>query len=53
MKTGVVKVRLEGLPEDVETALVELEVNHTLLSVSKLYENRNSEYVRLYIEMKI
>lgn len=49
----MLKVRLEGLPEEVQKGIESLEKQHQVLSVSKPYPNRNSEYVRCYIEMKL
>jgi hypothetical protein len=52
---GTLKVRLNGLPEVVEAMIVEMKENenYRVLSVSKVYEDRNSEYIRVYIEIEI
>lgn len=48
----IVKIRLQGLPEDIEKAIEGLKNCFQLLSVSDYYANRNSEYVRCYVEVK-
>ena len=46
----MVKLRVEGLPEEVEEKLKVLRLKFRVLSESGQYKNRNSEYVRVYIE---
>ena len=47
----MIKVRLEGLPEDVKKYLEKLKKNDRALQESKPYKNRNSEYVRVYLDI--
>lgn len=50
----MVKVRIEGLPEDVEKFTEQLEKDgYEFLQKSENYPNRNSEYVRRYVEIRI
>lgn len=48
----MVKLRLDGLPDEVQDTLDKSRELYELLSVSKPYPNRNSEYVRVYVEIK-
>lgn len=41
----MIKIRIEGLPE-------ELKKIYHILSESKQYKNRNSEYVRVYLDIE-
>ena len=49
------KVRLHGLPEEVEAMLVSFQEDerYEILSQSKIYEDRNSEYIRMYLEVRL
>jgi hypothetical protein len=47
---AIVKIRLHGLKEDVEKALESLRNTFIIHSISKPYENRNSNYVRVYVD---
>lgn len=50
----MVKVRIEGLPEDVEKFTERLEKDgYEFLQKSENYPNRNSEYVRRYVEIRL
>lgn len=51
----MVKVRIEGLPEEVEkvTELLEKDEKYEVLQRSENYPNRNSEYVRRYVEVML
>ena len=50
----MVKVRIEGLPEEVEKFTKQLEKDgYEFLQKSENYPNRNSEYVRRYVEIRI
>ena len=51
----MVKVRIEGLPEEVETFTELLEKNekYEFLQKSENYSNRNSVYVRKYVEIRL
>lgn len=46
---GQVRVRLNGLPEDVEKTAVALRVLMHVVEESADYPNRNSEFVRRYL----
>lgn len=50
----MVKVRIEGLPEEVEKFTKQLEKDgYEFLQKSKNYPNRNSVYVRKYVEIMV
>lgn len=49
----MVKIRITGIPGEVEEAVKKLEESFFILSKSGDYENRNSVYVRSYIEAEI
>ncbi|WP_092474238.1 DUF3970 family protein [Desulfotruncus arcticus] len=50
----MVKIRLQGLPAEVERMILSLrEKGYRILSESTQYQNRNSEYVRVYLDVKI
>ena len=51
----MVKVRIEGLPEEVEkfTELLEKDEKYEFLQKSENYPNRNSVYVRKYVEIRL
>lgn len=46
----MLKIRITGLSDEVEQATEMLNENFKILSKSDEYKNRNSEYVRVYIE---
>ena len=47
----MVKVRLMGLREDLLPMVLLLQDRYKVLSVSDFYPCRNSEYVRVYVEV--
>lgn len=51
----MVKVRIEGLPEEVETftELLEKDEKYEFLQKSENYSNRNSVYIRKYVEIMV
>lgn len=50
----MVKVRIEGLPEEVEKFTEQLEKDgYEFLQKSENYSNRNSVYVRKYVEIRL
>ena len=50
----MVKVRIEGLPEEVEKFTEQLKKDgYHFLMESDDYPNRNSEYVRRYVEIRL
>ena len=49
----MLKIRLEGLPEEVEAATLKLHEVYDVLSISKPYPNRNSKMIRIYVDMEL
>ena len=50
----MVKVRIEGLPEEVEKFTEQLEKDgYEFLQKSENYSNRNSVYIRKYVEIMV
>jgi len=50
----MVKCRLEGLPEEVAVLVEEMKSKGLdILAESKEYPNKNSQYVRVYIEIRM
>lgn len=49
----MIKLRIEGLPKEVEKVAQKLATYFEILSESKLCPNRNSQYVRKYVEAEI
>ena len=50
----MVKVRIEGLPDEVEKFSEQLKKDgYHFLMESDDYPNRNSEYVRRYVEIRL
>jgi len=51
----MLKIRIEGLPEEVEkvTELLEKDEKYEFLQKSENYPNRNSVYVRKYVEIRL
>jgi hypothetical protein len=47
----MVKIRVQGLPEDVEKVVDILNRCLNVLEESSSYKNRNSEYVRKYLDV--
>jgi hypothetical protein len=49
----MIKMRLEGLPEDIQKLVEDLKKKYEVLDVSKPYENRGtSKFVRVYVSVK-
>jgi hypothetical protein len=48
----MIKIRVSGLSEEVEEMVQSLKQNYCVMYVSGEYENRNSEYVRVYVELE-
>lgn len=46
----MVKVRIQGLPHEVKSAVAKLDKVFTVHEVSSPYPNRGSEYVRVYVD---
>ena len=50
----MIKVRIEGLPMEVEQFTEQLEKDgYEFLQKSENYPNRNSQYVRKYVEIRL
>lgn len=50
----MVKIRLEGLPEEIDAMVQSFSNNYEVLNVSKPYKNRGeTKYVRVYVEMSL
>jgi hypothetical protein len=48
----MIKVRLQGLPDEIERFVDDFKLNYEVLEVSDPYKNRNSEFVRVYVTIK-
>ncbi|MGG2201899.1 DUF3970 family protein [Paenibacillus validus] len=46
----MVKIRVQGLPSEIQTFLQTFREDYDILQESSEYPNRNSQYVRVYIE---
>ncbi len=50
----MVKIRLEGVLEEVEKAVPKLQKSFRILNVTDPYQNRNqSKYVRVYVDVEL
>lgn len=49
----MIKLRLTGLPADVQIAVEQLENIFSVLSASPVYHNRDSKFVRIYVGAEI
>lgn len=47
----MVKVRLQGLPDEVKEAAERLKERFNILEESSDYQNRNSQYIRVYMDV--
>lgn len=47
------RMRFECLPEEVESVVAGLKKGFRVIEVSKPYQNRNSEMVRIYVTVRI
>lgn len=47
----MIKLRIQGVPGDVDEFVESLERHYQFLSKSGHYQNRNSDYVRVYIDV--
>ena len=47
----MVKIRITGLPEELENFLTELKKFFFILNVSKSYKDSKSKYVRKYVDI--
>lgn len=48
----MIKLRVEGEPDEVQEKLLLIRMTFRVLSESKPYQNRNSVYVRVYIDIE-
>jgi len=48
----MVKIRLWGLPDEIEDAVKSLQEGFKILSESRQYKDKKSEYVRVYVEVE-
>ncbi|WP_176547942.1 DUF3970 family protein [Priestia aryabhattai] len=48
----MLKIRLQGLPHEIEAFINDFHEKYEVLSISDPYENRNSKFVRVYIEIQ-
>lgn len=49
----MIKVKLTGLPIEIEKATEVLKETFDVLDITKDYKNRNSPYVRLYADVEV
>jgi hypothetical protein len=49
----LVKLRITGLPADIQKALDLLNDSAIILSVSPYYRNRSSKYMRIYVNAEL
>lgn len=49
----MVKIRVQGTPEETKEAIEILKNSFEILQISNEYKNRNSEYVRIYVDITI
>ncbi|WMJ22713.1 hypothetical protein RBG61_12040 [Paludicola sp. MB14-C6] len=49
----MIKARITGLPQEVTKATQNLKNCFDVLSVSNQSENRNSSYVRIYVDLNL
>lgn len=45
----MLKIRITGLPTDIKAGLKRLQSCFSVLSASPIYRDRNSKYVRMYV----
>jgi hypothetical protein len=48
----MIKIRITGLPDELECFLNELRKHFSVLNVSKPYQNSNSKFVRIYADVQ-
>jgi hypothetical protein len=48
----MLKIRLQGMPKEVAEMVESLKENYKVYQVSDQYPNRNSEYIRVYVELE-
>lgn len=54
VRKHMIKIRIEGLPEEVEKFTEQLEKDgYEFLQKSENYPNRNSVYVRKYVDIRL
>ncbi|BCC09604.1 hypothetical protein BCJMU51_p64 (plasmid) [Bacillus cereus] len=50
---NMIKIRLQGLSQEMQEMIEDLKKHYDILSISDFYQNRNSQYIRCYIEMRL
>jgi hypothetical protein len=48
----MVKIRITGLPDELESFLIELKKHFFILNISNAYKDSKSKYVRKYADIK-
>jgi hypothetical protein len=48
----MIKLRITGLPDDVDSFLSNLRELFSITNESKPYQNRNSKFVRIYADLQ-
>lgn len=48
----MIKIRITGLPDDVDSFLDDLKELFSVTDESKPYKNTNSQYVRKYVDLQ-
>ena len=48
----MIKIRITGLPDDIDSFLNDLRELFSVINESKSYKNANSQYVRKYIDVE-
>lgn len=48
----MIKIRITGLPDDVDSFLIKLRKLFSIVDESKPYKNSNSNYVRKYVDVQ-
>ena len=49
---GIMKIRIEGKPDEVAAAVEKIKEVFQVDTVSKPYKNRNSDDIRIYVNLK-
>ncbi|GAB6563554.1 DUF3970 family protein [Bacillus cereus] len=49
----MIKIRLQGLSQEMQEMIEDLKKHYDILSISDFYKNRNSQYIRCYVEIRL
>lgn len=49
----MIKLRVQGLPDEVKAFSQQMRTSFRVLEESSSYPNRNSEYVRVYMDIEV